>query len=199
MADSSLVWVGVPTRIQVSISLPRVASQQGAQSRETTPQSHCLRSWVAPPRPVVTINEMTTVASVWTNNQFLDGTAISGTSLGLRIAAGNVPNFVDLATGGYGVMIQDGFNSTQTPTMANFATLSSVLAGCVNRVKADACNSLFAAATGPEGNVPSDTLAAAHSIARNSGFKPNESSRCWMRFIQCRRANTFAPPRTCLI
>ena len=78
---------------------------------------------------------MTTVASVWTNNQFFDGTAISGTSLGLRIAAGNVPNFVDLATGGYGVMIQDGFNSTQTPTMANFATLSSVLAGCVNRVK----------------------------------------------------------------
>ncbi len=124
------------------------------------------------PPSIVTINEMTTVASVWTNNQFLNGTAISGTSLGLRIAAGNVPNFVDLATGGYGVMIQDGFNSTQTPTMANFATLSSVLAGCVTRVKMDACNSLFAAATGPEGTVPSDTLAAAHSIARNSGFKP---------------------------
>ena len=74
---------------------------------------------------IVTINEMTTVASVWTNNQFINGTAISGNALGLRIAAGNVPNFVDLATGGYGVMIQDGFNSTQTPTMANFATLSS--------------------------------------------------------------------------
>ena len=84
---------------------------------------------------IVTINEMTTVASAWTNNQFLNGTAISGTSLGLRIAAGNVPNFVDLATGGYGVMIQDGFNSTQTPTMANFGTLSSVLAGCVTRSK----------------------------------------------------------------
>ena len=92
---------------------------------------------------VVTINEMTTVASVWTNNQFLNGTAISGTSLGLRIAAGNVPNFVDLATGGYGAMIQDGFNSTQTPTMANFATLSTVLAGCVTRVKVDACRQSF--------------------------------------------------------
>ena len=44
------------------------------------------------PPSVVTINEMTTVASVWTNNQFLNGTAISGTALGLRIAAGNVPN-----------------------------------------------------------------------------------------------------------
>ena len=124
------------------------------------------------PPPIVIINEMTTVASVWTNNQFFDGAALSGTPLGLRIAAGNIPNFVDLATGGYGVMIQDGFNSTQTPTMANFATLSSALAGCVNRVTSDACNSLFAAATGPEGKAPSDTLAAAHSIARNPGFKP---------------------------
>jgi hypothetical protein len=46
---------------------------------------------------------MTTVASAWTNNQFLDGTAIKGHALGLRIAAGNVPNFVDLDTGGWGV------------------------------------------------------------------------------------------------
>jgi hypothetical protein len=80
-----------------------------------------------PPARVV-INEFTTVASVWTNAQFLHGTALRGNTLGLRIAAGNVPNFVDLATGGYGAMIQDGFNSTQTPTMANFATLANVLA-----------------------------------------------------------------------
>ena len=55
----------------------------------------------APPSNVV-INEMTTVASVWTNAQFLDGTAIKGPALGLRIAAGNVPNFVDVQTGGWG-------------------------------------------------------------------------------------------------
>ena len=120
----------------------------------------------------VVINEMTTVASVWTNAQFLDGTALKGYAIGLRIAAGNVPNFVDLETGGYGVMIQDGFNSTETPTMANFATLSSVLAGCTTRVKADACDSLFAAATGRDGKAPTDTLAAALSIAHNAGFKP---------------------------
>jgi hypothetical protein len=124
-----------------------------------------------PPTKVV-INEMTTVASVWTNAQFLDGTALKGYALGLRIAAGNVPNFVALATGGYGVMIQDGFNSNETPTMANFATLSSVLAGCTTRVKADACDSLFAAATGRDGKAPTDTLAAALSIAHNAGFKP---------------------------
>ncbi len=54
----------------------------------------------APPAKVV-INEMTTIASVWTNNQFITSTAIKGPPLALRIAAGNVLNFVDLTTGGY--------------------------------------------------------------------------------------------------
>src|SRR5262249_9411010 len=50
-----------------------------------------------PPAKVV-INEMTTVASVWTHAQFLNGAVIKGHALGLRIAAGNVPSFVDLQT-----------------------------------------------------------------------------------------------------
>jgi hypothetical protein len=79
-----------------------------------------------PPAKIV-INEMTTVASVWTSAQFLDGTAIKGYALGLRIAASNVPNFVNLETGGWGSAIQDPLNSSQTPTMANFATLADVL------------------------------------------------------------------------
>src|SRR6516162_4907114 len=45
------------------------------------------------PPPKVVINEMTTEASVWTHAQFLNGTAIKGHALGLKIAAGNVPNF----------------------------------------------------------------------------------------------------------
>ena len=120
----------------------------------------------------VAINEFTTIASVWTHNQFIDGSTISGPALGLKIAAGNVPNFVDLATGGYGGVIQDGLNSVRTPTMANFATLANVIAACVTGVKADACTSFFAAATGPDGNAPTDTLAAAHSVARNPAYKP---------------------------
>jgi hypothetical protein len=36
----------------------------------------------------------------------------------------------------------------------------------------DACDSLLAAATGPDGKAPADTLAAAYSIARNAAYKP---------------------------
>jgi hypothetical protein len=120
----------------------------------------------------VTVNEFTTVASVWTHNQFLDGTAIKGHALGLRIAAGNVANFVDLQTGGWGSAIQDPLNSSQTTTMANFATLADPLAGCVIRLTADACGKLFAAATPPKGNAPTDTLVAAEVVARYPWYQP---------------------------
>ena len=126
------------------------------------------------PLPKITINEMTTVASVWTNAQFLDGTALKGDALGLRSAAGNVPNFVDLETGGWGSAIQDSLNGPQTPTMANFATLADLLAGCVTRATADACDKLFVAATPPKGSAPANTLAAAESIARYPWYHPKE-------------------------
>ncbi|WP_439400431.1 hypothetical protein ACRQ5Q_43720 (plasmid) [Bradyrhizobium sp. PMVTL-01] len=125
----------------------------------------------APPSKVV-INEMTTVASVWTANQFIDGTAIKGNSLGLKIAASNVPNFVNLQTGGWGGAIQDVLNSSATTTMANFATLASLTAGCTTRIRPDACERLFAATTPPDGKAATDTLGALQSVARNSAYRP---------------------------
>ena len=83
-----------------------------------------------------------------------------------------MPSFVDLQTGGWGAAIQDPLNSGQTPTMANFATLADLLAGCATRVKADACSKLFAATTPPTGAAPTDTLTAAQSTARYSWYKP---------------------------
>jgi len=109
---------------------------------------------------------------VWTGAQFLDGPNMRGHELGLRIAAGNVPNFVDRETGGWGGAIQDPLNGPQTPTMANFATLADALSGCVVRVTQDACAKLFAAATPPSGIVPATTLGAAEAIARNAWYKP---------------------------
>src|SRR5208283_1282177 len=120
----------------------------------------------SPPAKVI-LNELTTVASVWTGAQFLNGTALSGNALGLRIAAGNVPNLVDLETGGLGPVIQDPLNSSQTTTLATFNTLANLLTGCITRVHGDACDKFFAAATPPGGTAPTDTLTAAQNIARN--------------------------------
>ena len=125
----------------------------------------------APPGKVV-INEMTTVASVWTNAQFLDGSMIKGPALSLRIAAGNVPDFVDLENGGWGSAIQDSLNGGQTPTMANFASLANVLAGCATLATVDACDKLFIAATPPKGAAPTDTLTVAQSVARYPWYRP---------------------------
>jgi hypothetical protein len=45
------------------------------------------------------INELTTVAGVWTTAQFLDGEAFSRNPVELRNAVGNAGNLVDPATG----------------------------------------------------------------------------------------------------
>ena len=127
-----------------------------------------------PPKKV-TVNEFTTIASVFTANQFLKGEVLSGKPLGLRIAAGNVKNFVDLETGGYGVTIQDALNSGQTPTMANFATLANVLAGCITRAIPEANSRLALAATPPAGAMPMDTLAAVESLARFPWYQPERT------------------------
>jgi hypothetical protein len=82
-----------------------------------------------------------------------------------------VPNFVDLATGGYGVTIQDGLNEV-SPTMANFATLANVLAGAAAQVTPDATSRFLAAATPRDGKAPADTLTALEGVARDSSYKP---------------------------
>jgi hypothetical protein len=147
----------------------------------------------AKPPPTVTINEMTTVASVWTHNQFIDGTAIKGQPLQLKIAAGNVPSFVDLATGGWGGTIQDPLNSGQTPTIANFATLADALAGCVARVVPDACSKLSAAAAGPAGTAPTDTLTAAESIAKYPWYQPARVHALLAEFYPIKPGKTMRP------
>jgi len=113
----------------------------------------------------VTINELTTVASVWAGAQFLQGSSLSGNALGLNIAAGNVPNLVDLETGGLGPVITNAVNGPQTTTLAKLNTLGIILSGCVTAIP-KACDKLFDAATPPGGITPTDTLQAAQNIAR---------------------------------
>jgi DNA-binding beta-propeller fold protein YncE len=121
----------------------------------------------------VTINELTTVASVWTAAQFLNGTVLCGDVLRLQIAAGNVPNLVNLETGGLGAVIQDPLNSSQTTTLAKLNTLAILLTACVAEIP-DACNKFFEAATPPGGVTPTDTLSAAQNIARHPGHQADK-------------------------
>jgi streptogramin lyase len=132
---------------------------------EPNPATALMATVGAEPPERVTINELTTVASVWTAAQFLDGSALSGNEQGLRIAAGNVPNLVDLETGGLGPVIVNPLNGPRTTTLAKMNTLGLLLSGCV-AAKPNACGKLFDAATPPGGAAPTDTLQAAQNIAR---------------------------------
>jgi hypothetical protein len=141
----------------------------------------------------ITIDELTTIAAVWTHAQFLSGAEIRGYPLGLRIAAGNVPNFVDLTTGAYGAVLVNAINGAETPTMANVGTLTNVLAACVTQVRPDACAAFFKAAADPQGKVPADTLGALHAIARFPAFQPNRLFALLDQFYPAKDAKQFRP------
>ncbi|WP_160152325.1 hypothetical protein [Microbulbifer sp. ALW1] len=146
-----------------------LTSSGGIAQTAESPQANTALQFLAilgtsPPKSV-TLNERTTVASVWTAAVFLKDQILTGHLQGLKIAAGNVPNLVDLETGELGPVIQNPLNSAQTPTLARFNTLSILLSGCAQAP--GNCNKLFAAATPPGGKAPDNTLSAAQNIARN--------------------------------
>ncbi|MBS0559581.1 MAG: hypothetical protein JSR21_05955 [Proteobacteria bacterium] len=125
-----------------------------------------------PPGTLV-VNELTTVASAFTAAQFLHGEAISGNPLGLRIAAGNVPNFVDLRTGKWGHALLDPLNSTQTATLATFDTLGALVTAFA--AGDDAWRARFLkAATPGSGAAPSGLIDALADIAREPWTAPKD-------------------------
>ena len=70
---------------------------------------------------------ISTVASAFTAARFIDGTSIIGNPVGLRVAAMNVPNFVNLETGNWGKAIMEPFESYRSTTLAKFDTLASLI------------------------------------------------------------------------
>ena len=104
----------------------------------------------------VTVNELTTVASAFTAARFIDGESISGNPLGLRIAAGNVPNLVDPATGNWGKVLLDPLNSSMTTTMANLDTLGSLISAYFTVANDDWRARFLKAATPPNGVTPTE-------------------------------------------
>src|SRR5262245_40800663 len=121
-----------------------------------------------------TVNELTTVASAFTNARFINGESISGKSLGLRIAAGNVPNLVDPETGGWGKVLIDPFNSTYTTTLVHLNTLGSLISAFFTVADDDWRARFLRAATPPDGTRRKNTLEAIAGIARVPWGNPKE-------------------------
>ena len=126
-----------------------------------------------PPESVV-VNELTTVASAFTNARFINGESISGNPLGLKIAAGNVRNLVDPATGGWGKVLLDPLNSSMTTTMANLDTLGSLITASSTVANDDWRARFFKAATPAAGPTPTNTLEAMAGIAREPWADPKD-------------------------
>jgi hypothetical protein len=120
----------------------------------------------------VTVNELTTVASAFTATRFIKGEAISGNPLGLRIAAGNVPNLVDPVTGRWGKVVLDPLNITQNTTLANLNTLASLVTAFAAVANDDWRVRFLKAATPTGGAMPKNVLEAMAGIARTSWADP---------------------------
>jgi hypothetical protein len=126
------------------------------------------------PPPKIVINELTTVASTFTSARFIKGEVISGNPLGLRIAAGNAPNLVDPATGGWGKVLLDPLNSSMTTTLAKLDTLGSLITAYATVANDDWRGRFLKAATPTGGVPPKNTLEAMSGIAREPWVAPKE-------------------------
>lgn len=112
----------------------------------------------------ITINELTTVAAVYSASQFLSDGRIGGDPFGLRIVAGMNANLVAVATGEASPVLTSSPNANETITWRETHALANLLAFCV-RGGLPACEVLFALTT-PPGSLTTDTIAAMHDIAR---------------------------------
>lgn len=108
----------------------------------------------------VTINELTTVGSVWPNAQLLEGAALEGSQSALMIGSSQVENLVDQSTGRFGATLLKSTNLLNSETAARMNMLSDLIALCGQPQQSQACYRLLAL-TNSE-----NTLSAMTSIAR---------------------------------
>lgn len=114
----------------------------------------------------ITINELTTVAAVYSAAQFFEAGAIVGDDLPLEIVAGMNANVVAVTTGVLSTVLTSPPNADQTIGQRSASALANILASSV-RGPDTSCEVLFALTTPPGSTTPpADTLAAMHNIAR---------------------------------
>jgi hypothetical protein len=125
------------------------------------------------PNTFLQINEVTTVAAVWTLAPFMPATpatlpanigAPSTNATGLVNAFADINSLVNIPTGSANVST----TTTSIPT-AEIYTIANILAACVNStgVGSNGCNGLLNNAPNADSSTPTDTFSAALNIARN--------------------------------
>jgi hypothetical protein len=128
------------------------------------------------PNAFLSINEVTTVASVYALAAFMGGDATHvGTSstnaMGLANSFALVNNLVNTATG---VALTATPAGNGVAPQATINTLGNILASCVNSAGVGSpCSALFGTATPVGGSSPTDTVQAIYDIARNPANNVN--------------------------
>ena len=124
------------------------------------------------PNSFISINEVTTVASVYALGAFMGGDAAHvGTSstnvVGLANAFQMVNNLLNTTTGA-ALSVTPAGNGT--PPQAAINTLGNIVASCVNSDgMGSACTALAAAATPSGGTAPTDTIQGIFNVVRTPG------------------------------
>jgi len=125
----------------------------------------------------ISINELTTVASVYALSAFMTGPANVGTSSSNAVGLANAFNTVNnlVSTSGGSVPGPSLPSGAVVPT-AEMNTLADIIATCINSTGGTAtgtvsdgsnCGNLFALANNASGVAPTDTITALLNIARN--------------------------------
>ena len=166
----------------------------------------------------ITVNELTTVASVWALAPFMNGVANVGASstnlIGLINAFAAVNKLVDTRTA---TMPGPALPSGATLPLAVINTLADILETCIDSAGGSAgdgtpCGTLFALSRNASGIAPANTLTAALNIAQkptqnvsalsllltgNAAYQPplgNTPPVAWTLAIRYTAANTFSAP-----
>lgn len=122
--------------------------------------------------PYVSINEVTTVAAIYSLSGFMtDATHMGyastpGALQGIANAFSTVTNLVDLSTGV--ARIHNVAGNGDVP-QAELNSLANLLVNCVNSDGTASCSPLFTNAPALDGTAPTDTVIATLNITRNPG------------------------------
>jgi sugar lactone lactonase YvrE len=108
----------------------------------------------------ITINEITTIGSLWPlAAQFTGDSGISGSANGLLVGSQHVQNLVDLSTGAFGATVLDGANLAFSETVARMNTLAALMSLCGTPTDAANCDKFIKVANAE------NTLTALRNIA----------------------------------